>query len=119
MMAAMVMETAMIRRMMIFIPEAEEEEEAVAQTTATPAATVAADGGTQSPPDDDGDDPGGRIQAPEWGEFHSPDTHKGFFQKVIRQFEVLAQTLQSTDQQLIRLTATQREAMKRAETENL
>ena len=50
MMAAMVMETAMIRRMMIFIPEAEEEEEAVAQTTATPAATVAADGGTQSPP---------------------------------------------------------------------
>jgi hypothetical protein len=48
MMAAMVMETAMIRRMMIFIPEAEEEE--AAQTTATPAATVAADGGTQSPP---------------------------------------------------------------------
>ena len=50
MMAATVMETAMIRRMVIFIPEAEEEEEAVAQTTATPAATVAADGGTQSPP---------------------------------------------------------------------
>ena len=38
------METAMIRRMMIFIPEAEEEEEAVTQTTATPAAPLAQTG---------------------------------------------------------------------------
>jgi hypothetical protein len=49
-MAETVMETAMIREMMIFIPDAEEEEDAVAQTTATTTADAAVDGGTQSPP---------------------------------------------------------------------
>jgi hypothetical protein len=45
-----VMETAMIREMMIIIPDAEEEKEAAARTTATTAADAAVDGGTQSPP---------------------------------------------------------------------